>query len=403
MTSERPIAQIPHSRGKDGPLAGSIGLGRILGIPVRVHWSLAFIFVLVLLNLGLGVFPSWHPEWSPALTWGTAGSAAVLFFGSVLAHELSHSLVARRRGIRVERITLFLFGGVSELGDDPTSPGTEFLIAVVGPLTSIAIGAAAIMSGASGIDLAPSDLLPALTETVRTMTPVRTLLFWLGPINVVLGVFNLVPGFPLDGGRVFRSALWWLTGDVIKATRWAAGIGQLFGWMLMFLGFMNLFQGSAAQGLWLVLIGWFLINAAGMSFRHMLLGQALKHLRVSDLMRDVSSVEPDVTVQSFVDDYLMRGNQLSYPVVLDAQLVGVVALRDVQQVPREKWPWTSVGTIMTPRERVITLDTMSSAARAAETLSQPGTPELLVLEGDRLAGVLRQEDIVRWVALHPPG
>ena len=357
--------------------------------------------MLVLFNLGLSLFPAWHAEWSPLVTWSTAVGAAVLFFVSILGHELSHSLMAQSQGIGVTRITLFLFGGVSEMQEEPASPRSEFLIAVVGPLTSIAIGVAAILAGTAGIEVDPVRGLSELSETVRTMNPARTLLLWLGPINVLLGVFNLVPGFPLDGGRVFRSVLWWLTGDIIRATRWAAGAGQFFGWFLMFMGFMNVFGGSAVQGLWLVLIGWFLINAAGASFQHMFLGQTLKHVRVIDLMREVTSLEPDVTVQALVDDYLMMDDQLTYPVVLDGQLMGLVGLKDVQRVEREKWPWTLIGKIMTPRERLITLDSSTTAARAAQTLTEHGAAELPVLEGDRLVGILRQQDIVRWIALHP--
>jgi len=382
--------------------AGALRLGRILGIPVAIHWSLLLIFLLVLFNLALGIFPSWHPDWSPLLTWTTATAAALLFFASILAHELSHSVVAERRGIRVARITLFLFGGVSEMREEPQSPGTEFIVAVIGPVTSIGIGVAAVVAGTWGMELDPLAGLPEVSESVRRLNPVRTLLVWLGPINLLLGVFNLVPGFPLDGGRVFRSALWWLTGDIIKATRWAAGIGQLFGWLLIFLGFMNLFSGSAAQGLWLVLIGWFLINAAGMSYQHMFLGQALKHLRVTDLMRDVAVVEPDLSVQSFVDDRLMHDDQLSYPVVLDGQLVGLVGLREVQKLERDKWPWTRVGAIMIPAERLVTLESRSSAADAAQVLTRQGATELPVVDGTRFRGVVRQQDIVVWIALHPP-
>ena len=400
MEPRRPTG--PPAARDAGPLARGIRLGRILGIEVSIHWSLGFIFMLVLLNLALSVFPAWHPSWGPVATWATATGAAVLFFASVLAHELSHSLVAQRQGIRVERITLFLFGGVSQMQDEPKSPGNEFLMAIVGPLTSLAIGAAAIFFGLLGTPVVPADLVAGLGDVMRSLSPLRTLLLWLGPINVLLGLFNLVPGFPLDGGRVFRSALWWFTGDVVKATRWAAGIGQVFGWLLVFTGFMNLFGGVAAQGLWLLLIGWFLINAAGMSYQHMFLGQILKHVRVTDLMREVTVLEPDLPVQSFVDDYLMTGEQLTYPVVLDRQLVGLVRLGDVRKVPREKWPWTRIAEIMRPREQLTTLDSSMTAARAAQILSEQGATELPVLDNQRLVGLVEQQDVVRWIALHPP-
>jgi Zn-dependent protease/predicted transcriptional regulator len=393
--------QPPTSPTPEHPQPGRIQVGRILGVQVQVHWSLAFIFTLVLLNLGLSVFPSWHPEWGPLVTWVTASGAGVLFLASILCHEMSHSLVAEKLGIRVARITLFLFGGVSEMRDEPESPRTEFLVAVVGPLTSMAIGVAAAVAGTWGAEIRPFNEFSELGEAVRTMNPPRTLLLWLGPINLLLGAFNLVPGFPLDGGRVLRSALWWATGDIIRATRWAAGVGQLFGWILVFAGFMDLFGGSAAEGLWLVLIGWFLINAAGASYQHLFLGQTLGHVRVADIMREVTTLDPEIAVQTLVDDYLMRDDRLSYPVVLEGQLLGLVGLQHVQKVEREKWPWTRVGTIMTPRERLSTLDGTMTAARAAQTMAEHGVAELPVLEDGRLLGVVRQQDILRWIALHP--
>jgi Zn-dependent protease/CBS domain-containing protein len=383
-----------------GPLAGGIRLGRVLGINVFVHWSLIFIFVLVLANLGAGVFPSWHPDWSPLIAWLTAAGAAVLFLASVLAHELSHSVVARTQGIGVDRITLFLFGGVSEMTEEPATPRAEFLMAVVGPLMSLAIGIVATLGGLWGSSATVSDIVRDLPETFPTVGPLRTLLLWLGPVNI-LGLFNLVPGFPLDGGRVFRSALWWMTGDVMKATRWAAALGQSFGWLLIFVGFMSLFTGVSAQGLWLLLIGWFLANAAGTSYQQMYLSRTLQNVRVRELLRPVETLEPDVSVQSFVDDYLMRADQSAYPVLVDQQLVGLAHLSDVRKVPREKWPWTRVSDVMTPREALTTVPATMTAAAAAQILARQGTGELPVLIDDTFAGLLEQPDILRWITLHP--
>jgi Zn-dependent protease len=384
------------------PFARGISLGRLFGIEISIHWSLAFVFALVLLNLGLGVFPAWHPDWSPAWVWLTSGGAAVLFFASVLAHELSHSLVALRMGIGVDRITLFLFGGVSEMKEEPPSPRSEFMMAVVGPLTSLGIGLAATLAGAYGAGIDPGDLLRDPAGAMPGVGPFSTLLLWLGPVNVLLGMFNLVPGFPLDGGRVFRSALWWLTGDVMKATRLAAGAGQLFGWLLVFAGFMSLFGGASAQGLWLLLIGWFLSNAAGVSYQQMFLSQSLRHVRIIDLMRQVTTLDSDLLVQAFVDDHLMAGEQLAYPVLVGGNLVGIVRLADVRKVAREKWPWTRISEIMTPREQLTTIDASISAVRAAQMLAGAGTAELAVVDGLAFVGLVEQQDVLRWTTLHPP-
>lgn len=384
-----------------GPLASGIRLGRVLGINVFVHWSLLFIFVLVLANLGAGVFPSWHPDWNPGVIWLTAAGAAVLFLASVLAHELSHSVVARTQGIGVERITLFLFGGISEMKEEPATPRAEFLMAVVGPLMSLAIGVVATLAGLWGSPATVSDIVGSFPETFPTVGPLRTLLLWLGPVNVILGLFNLVPGFPLDGGRVFRSALWWMTGDVMKATRWAAALGQSFGWLLIFIGFMSLFTGASAQGLWLLLIGWFLANAAGSSYQHMYLTQTLRNVRVRDLLRPVATLEPDLIVQSFVDDYLMKAEQPAYPVVDGGELVGLARLSDVGKVPREKWPWTRVSDVMTPLEHLSTVPATMTAAAAAQFLAQQGGGALPVLSDGAFVGLLEQQDILRWITLHP--
>jgi CBS domain-containing protein len=215
-------------------------------------------------------------------------------------------------------------------------------------------------------------------------------------------MFNLVPGVPLDGGRVFRSALWWLTGDVMKATRLAAGAGQLFGWLLVFAGFMSLFGGASAQGLWLLLIGWFLSNAAGVSYQQMFLSQSLRHVRIIDLMRQVTTLDSDLLVQAFVDDHLMAGEQLAYPVLVGGNLVGIVRLADVRKVAREKWPWTRISEIMTPREQLTTIDASISAVRAAQMLAGAGTAELAVVDGLAFVGLVEQQDVLRWTTLHPP-
>ncbi|HMI93041.1 MAG TPA: site-2 protease family protein, partial [Polyangiales bacterium] len=243
-------------------------LGRLFGIQVRIDWSLSFIFGLIALDLGAGVFPRWHPEWSAPLCWGVALAAAVLFFASVLAHELSHALVARARGIAVPRITLFLFGGVAELAEEPRTPGSELLIAIVGPLTSLAIGAGALLlSGWLAAPLLP-DVNHATLESAEVLArldPFTTLLLWLGPVNVTLGLFNLIPGFPLDGGRVLRAVLWAITRDAAKATRWAARSGQLVAVFMMVGGAMLALGGNTMQGVWLALLGWFLYKAASNS------------------------------------------------------------------------------------------------------------------------------------------
>ena len=242
-------------------------LGSVWGVPIAVDWSLLVIFALVTFDLGAGVFPSWHPSWSPVVVWTTAFCAAVLFFGSLLLHELSHALMARGFGIRVRGITLFLFGGVTQLAREAGAPKTEFFVAIVGPLTSLVLGGTAWVIGmrtagpALGEAIANGDA-NALSSALRDAGPLTTLLLWLGPINVTLAVFNLVPGFPLDGGRVFRALLWAITRDLERATRWASLAGQAVAHGLIAGGVYAMVSGAFGSGLWLMLIGWFLNESA---------------------------------------------------------------------------------------------------------------------------------------------
>lgn len=243
-------------------------IGQIRGIEIRLDVSVLLIGALVAMNLARGLLPAWHPDWSPWLVWFVAGVAALLLFASILAHELAHAFVGRRLGLPIGRITLFIFGGMAELEREPDRPKTELLTAAAGPLLSIALGFAGIFAG--GL-LARAEVGTLDEESLHHLGPVTTLCLWLGPVNVMLGLFNLIPGFPLDGGRVLRAILWWKTKRFDQATLWAARGGQLFAGLLFVAGVTMMFGvrvpllGSGiGQGLWLLLIGWFL-NAAALN------------------------------------------------------------------------------------------------------------------------------------------
>lgn len=382
-------------------------LTRIAGIDVFLDWSLLIIFALVTLSLGGGVFPAWHPDWNPATAWLTAACAAVLFFLSVLLHELSHALVGRAQGIEVPRITLFVFGGMAEMKSEPTAWRGEFWMAIVGPVTSLLLGLlfmalAAATAGPAEIDLDNPQ------RALERLSPLATLLFWLGPVNVVLGLFNLVPGFPLDGGRVLRSVMWGITGDMVRATRWASVGGQLFAWLLIAAGLsmvlglrVPVFGSGTANGLWLALIGWFLNNAAIMSYRQLILRETLRDVPVSRLMKaDIQVVEPGLPVQRLVDDYLMSRDQRFYPVVDSGRLAGVVCLRDVRRMPRSDWEASRVADIMTPEDKVTSVSPDDAASDALGLLGQRQLNQLPVVEGGVVRGMIRREDILRWLSLH---
>jgi Zn-dependent protease/CBS domain-containing protein len=328
-------------------------------------------------------------------------ATAVLFFASILAHELSHAIVARQQDIPVHRITLFIFGGLAHMERQPPTPKSEFLMAVVGPITSLVIGVAATLGGLALAGDATGLLERDPAAAMRALGPASTLLMWLGPINILLGLFNLVPGFPLDGGRVLRSALWWGTGDLVKATRWASGAGQVFAWVLMGIGVMSLFRGAFVQGFWLLLIGWFLNNAARMSYHQLIVRRALENVPVARLMyTQVQTVSQDLTVERLVREHLMIGDQQAFPVVDAAgSLVGLVTLDDVRGVPHEQWPRTPIARLMTPVDRLRTLPPQAAAEQALEELGRRDIEQIPVLDRGHVLGLVRRRDLVRWLAL----
>lgn len=391
------------ARTPDAPRISGVPLGRLFGIRLVADWSLIVIFVLVMVSLGMGVFPRWHPDWSPALVWGVAFAASVLFFFSILLHELSHAVVGRAFGIPVRRITLFIFGGMAHMEREPPSPKAELLMAAAGPITSIAIGVAAT-AGAVALMPMPLESVQDPVLALSYVGPIATLLFWLGPVNILLGVFNLVPGFPLDGGRVLRAILWAATRDLEKATRWAARGGQAVAWILIGLGVMSLFGGGFGQGIWLMLIGWFLLNAARASYEQTVIQEALRGTRVNEVMRrTVATVPPELPVSELVSDYVMGTDQQCFPVVREGHLEGLVCLADVRKTPREAWPGTRVGEVMTPSSSLETVSAEEPATEALRKLGEREVDQVPVVERDgSLLGLVRRQDILRWLSLHSP-
>ncbi len=378
-----------------------IRLGRILGVEVRLDWSLFLIFALIVFNLGAGLFPVWHPTWPRIVSWATALAAATLFLISVLVHELSHALVGRALGSPPHGITLFLFGGMARLHGEPRSPGAEFLISIVGPVVSLVIGVGASVLGYTMIGAgraSPDDIELIMRES----GPIATLLVWLGPVNIALAVFNLLPGFPLDGGRVLRSIFWAVTRDFVKATRWASIGGQLFAALLVGFGIINLLSGRIGQGLWLMLIGWFLGSAARQSWFQVIARQSLADLQLKTVMRTrFDRVAPELSVGQLVRDHLMTTDQRAWPVEADGQLRGLVVWNDVRRVPQNLWEVTPVSVIMTGREKLAALREDETAEAALELMTQHDIDQVPVMRGDELVGVVRRADLLKWIALRP--
>lgn len=398
----------PHaSRTTRTPFGPGLELGRLFGIRIFADYSLLIILGLVTLNIGAGVLPAWHPDWNPLLTWSVALTAAVAFFVSVLLHELSHALVGRRVGIPISGITLFMFGGVAQMEREPERPRAEFLMAIVGPLTSIAIGLIAtslgVWSARNALALGGDEL-----DALPRMGPFGTLMLWLGPINVLLGLFNMVPGFPLDGGRVLRSVLWWATGSFRKATRWASIAGQAVAWTLITSGifmafgfYVPILGTGVVQGLWLVLIGWFLSRAARSSYEQVIISQALRDVPVSRLMLSaVDAVSPDMTVTELVQTRLMHTDQRCFPVLRDGTLDGLVCIEDLRRVPELYWDETPISEIMTPSAEIMTLGPDAESREAMRVLARQDVDQIPVVQDGRLLGLVRRQDIAKWLGLH---
>jgi Zn-dependent protease/CBS domain-containing protein len=380
-------------------------IGRIFGIDIRLDWSWLLILLLVVWNLST-TFGDVHPNWGTGLVWGTAIVAALLFFGSVLAHELAHSLVAKARGIPVQSITLFLFGGVSNIQREPESPGGEFVMAVLGPVTSLVLGGVLLVVAVagSGVQITPSDT----TQVLKQMSPLLTMVVWLGSINMILGVFNLIPGFPLDGGRVLRSILWAVTDNLRQATRWAAWVGQAIAWLMIVAGIamtfgvqIPFFGTGLGSGLWLAFIGWFLNTASVQSYQQLVIHDVLEGVPVSRIMRvNPPTCEPRCSVSRLVHDHIMGTDDHAFPILEDGRLVGLVTLEDVRRVDRDAWDRTTVRDIMTPAEKLIVTSPDEGAGQALEMLGSNDIRQLPVMRDGELVGLLRRRDVIKWLQLH---
>jgi Zn-dependent protease/predicted transcriptional regulator len=382
-----------------------IRLGRVGGIEIFADWTLLVVFVLIAYSLAAGVFPSWHPDWKLPVTLVTALGAALLFLASILVHELAHALVGRLGGVRVRRITLFMLGGIAHLEAEPPTWRAELAMAAVGPVTSLVLGVvflwlAALVAG------------PIDTEDPRAalaaLSPLATLLLWLGPVNLLLAAFNLLPGFPLDGGRVLRAALWGATGSLRKATRWAAWSGRAFGGLLVGIGLLMLFGlvlpflgGGPWSGLWLMFIGWFLHGAALASHGELVVKETLEAVPVARIMQtQLTRIDPALTVQRLAEEHMMASGQRVLPVERDGRFLGLVSLSDVQKSEQRAWSRMSAAEIMTPVERLACVSPGADAAGALAELARRDVNQLPVLDDGRLVGLLRREDVIKWLALH---
>jgi Zn-dependent protease len=357
----------------------SFSLGRIAGIKIGVNWTWLIVVALITWSLATQVFPHQNKGLSDGTYVAMAVVASLLFFTSLLLHELGHAFQAQREGMEIEGITLWLFGGVARFRGMFPSAGAEFRIAIAGPLVSLALG---VLFVAATALIAMSDVVDGVAA-------------WLGYINLMLLVFNLLPALPLDGGRVLRSALWGAKRDFASATRIAAAIGRGFGYVFIAAGVALFFWADDVGGLWLAFIGWFLLGAATSEARYLAVRDALAGLRVRDLMvREPATVPPDLSIGDLMDEVVWTHRYTTYPVVEDGRAVGLLPFRSVAQVPRREWDERTVRDCMLPRDEVPTLESDDSLEEALAELGD-GVGRGLVLDGDRLVGFLSITDLVR--------
>ena len=373
-------------RGGSGALARSgLPLFRIAGIQVQLDYSWFLIFWLVLLSLSVGYLPGTHPGHDSVAYWSAGLAATLLFFLSLLAHELSHALVALRSGIQVPAITLFLFGGVSHMSEEPRRPATELRVAIAGPLMSFALALVFWV-----VKLALGDA-PALVVAVAR---------YLAWVNAALGVFNLLPGFPLDGGRILRALVWRRTGSLDRATRAAADAGRGLAVGLMVLGALQIFTGALLGGLWLIFIGLFLRTMAGASYQNLVVLRALQDVTVADVaVADPVVVAPRLSIQALVDDYVLPLGYRGFPVVEGGRVLGVIAVAHLKNLPREAWPTTSVGERMTPISPELVVEPETPLGDALKQLALTDSGRLLVVRQGALVGMLTKSGLLRFIEL----
>jgi Zn-dependent protease/CBS domain-containing protein len=363
----------------------NIKLGRISGIEIGLHYSWFIIAALIAFSLGQH-FHAVNRNWSTAEIWISALITAVLFFITLLLHELAHSLVAQRRGLRIKAITLFALGGVSQMQDDPRDAKTEFWVAIAGPITSLIIGFGCL---AIAVGL-------GWQRSTEPSTAIIGVLVWLGYINIGLGLFNMIPGFPLDGGRVLRALIWASNRNADRATRIAAGVGQVVALLFILYGIWQFFSGAGFGGLWIAFIGWFLMDAAKASSAEVGIREELQGLTVSDVMtHDCIMVKRGMSLQDFVDAYLLTAGQRCYAVEDQGRLLGLITPRDVSKISRDRWDRTTVAEAMRPLQQLHVVGPDTPVTDALKIMATNDVNQLPVVANGNFEGMVSRGQLVQ--------
>jgi Zn-dependent protease/CBS domain-containing protein len=381
---------------KEPLMKASFKLFRIAGIDIGIHYSWLFIFIFFTWTLAAGYFPANYSTWSTGAYWLIGAITSLCLFASVLLHEIAHSLIARAKGIPVNSITLFILGGVSNLEEEPKEAGTEFIMALSGPATSLVL--ALIFWG-----------ITRALVSVSASNPGVAILAFLWYINLALGIFNLLPGFPMDGGRVLRSIIWGSTKNLVKATNIAGIIGQVFGWLVIAYGVYYVIAGAFINGLWAVFLGWFLMSAAASTRRETTLRERLSQVKVRELMNlNAPTISPETTVKEMVNGIFQRQHDRAVPVCQGNQLLGIATIADIKKVPQERWAVTPVKEIMSGRN-IQTVSPDDDLNTAMKLIAKNDINQVIIKDKDQCAGLLTRADIIRYIQtsqelrLRPPG
>lgn len=364
-------------------MKSQIKLGTVFGVELGLHYSWIVIALLIAFSLA-AQFHAVNQGWSEAVIWSTAILTGLLFFACLFAHELSHALVARARGLPIHKITLFLLGGVAQMEKEAADPKTEFWMAIVGPITSAVLGV--ILLGLAR--------LAGWTAGSNPMTPGAALLVWLGYINLALAAFNMIPGFPLDGGRVLRAILWWAMGKVERSTRAAARIGQVIAALFIAFGVFRFFQGAGLGGLWLAFIGWFLLQASSATYLQVRTGTLLRDLQVKDLMStDYETVSPGMSIQEFVNQRLMVTGRRCFLVMQNGELMGMITPNEIRGINPSLWQSKRVDDLMRPVNQIHFVSPDMPAMDALEIMSREDVHQLPVMSSGHVEGIVTRAHV----------
>lgn len=360
----------------------SVRLGKILGIPVGLNYSWFIIFALITLTLG-SQFAIVYPEWSATSQYTAGIITSILFFISVLLHELGHSIAAKQKGINVRAITLFIFGGVAQIAREPDRPMTEFYIAIMGPVVSILL---------AGFFAALAFIFQPISEIVVAIS------MWLARINFFLVLFNMIPGFPLDGGRVFRAIIWFYVDSYEQATKIASGVGQFVAYLFILGGVFLIVSGYWINGLWIAFIGWFLLSAAQQVSQYVTLKGALRGIVARDVMQtDCPRVDISTTVSDLVNEYMIRTGRRAFLVIDNDTLTGLVTLHQIKTVPREEWQSTAIGNIMTPFSNLHWVKPETEISEVLDIMNAEDVSQVPVVSNGKLDGIIGRSHLLQVV------